>query len=162
MEGKNKPFARMATTIIVNRLINDYSQVFGKSERVKLVSTELGEKLEKLTRFVTINISRASKDVEDTIVEFAIANNIYDMEIYSLYLEIKTLLEKLPFIKPLFQTIPGYISESNNDITLIIADLFKYYKQKVNLEHYKFPKMNEDIPLEEVLTEETIENLQTI
>ena len=162
MEGKNKPFARMATTIMVNRLINDYSQVFGKAERLKLVSTELGKKLEKLIRFVAVNTSRAHSDVENTIVEFAIANKIYDMEIYPLYVEIKTLFEKLPFINPLFNTLPGYIGESNKGITLVIADLFKYYKQKVNLEHYKFPAMNEDLPLEGVLTEEVVNDLQIV
>jgi hypothetical protein len=59
--------------------------------------------------------------------------------------------------------IPSYIGgEASKEGTLnqMIADLFKYHKQKVNLSFY--PKMNEDKPLEEVLTEETIIELQTI
>ena len=42
-----------------------------------------------------------------------------------------------------------------------IVDLFKYHKQKVNLQHYTL-KLTEDAPLEQELTEETIEELQTI
>ena len=81
------------------------------------------------------------------------------MEIYPTYLEVKAIFSKLPFLKPLFNNIPSYISKSNEGLTPMLADLFKYYKQKVNLEHYKFPVMNEDLPLEEVLTEETVNEL---
>jgi hypothetical protein len=44
---------------------------------------------------------------------------------------------------------------------IAIADLFKYHKHRVNLEHYTL-KLTEDAPLEETLTQDTIEELQTI
>jgi len=40
----------------------------------------------------------------------------------------------------------------------VITDLCKYHKQRVNLDHYKL-SLNEDLPLENELTEETVEEL---
>ena len=162
MEGKNKPFARMATVLMINRFISDYSEVFGKSARISLVSKDLGQKVENLITFTRNNRGAGSSNREDIIIDFAIANKIVDMEIYPTYLEVKAVFSKLPFLKPLFNNIPSYISKSNEGLTPMLADLFKYYKQKVNLEHYKFPVMNEDLPLEEVLTEEVVNDLQII
>jgi hypothetical protein len=52
-------------------------------------------------------------------------------------------------------------SKKNGPMMIAIVDLFKYHKHKVNLEHYKIT-LTEDAPLEEVLTQDTIEELQTI
>jgi hypothetical protein len=52
-------------------------------------------------------------------------------------------------------------SKKEGPMMIAIADLFKYHKHKVNLEHYKI-KLTEDAPLEETLTQDTIEELQTI
>ena len=52
-------------------------------------------------------------------------------------------------------------NEPDAGIVQAIIDLFKYYKQRVNLEHYKLI-LTEDAPLEETLTEDTIDELETI
>ena len=72
MEGKNKPFARMATAMIVNRFITEYSEVFGKAKRIGLVSTELGNKIEMLIMFVNNNRTSGSTTMTDTIIDFYI------------------------------------------------------------------------------------------
>jgi len=68
---------------------------------------------------------------------------------------------KLKFLDAILDTM-GY-SNSRKDSAMMIAivDLFKYHKHRVNLEHYKII-LTEDAPLEEVLTQDTIEELQTI
>jgi transposase len=52
-------------------------------------------------------------------------------------------------------------SKLGSPMMVAIVDLFKYHKHKVYLEHYKI-KLTEDAPLDETLTEETIDELQTI
>jgi hypothetical protein len=69
---------------------------------------------------------------------------------------------KLPFLNTLLDKTT-YSTRSNTDSGIVkaIIDLFKYYKHKVNLEHYKLI-LTEDAPLEEILTEDTIDELETI
>jgi hypothetical protein len=57
--------------------------------------------------------------------------------------------------------ISSYYGGLDKDLLKAYVDLFKYNKHKVNLEHYTI-KLNEDTPLEEVLTEDTVNELQTI
>lgn len=164
MEGKNKPFMRMVTSMMVTRFIRDNTGVFSKLERLSHVSEDLAAKMRSLNAYTSKNpITRTNLEQENVLTEFAIENKLVDPEIYPTMLEVKQLLEKLPFIETLSRHIPGYISsdtKSEQAINNVIADLFKYHKQKVNLSFY--PKINEDKPLEQVLTEETINELQTI
>jgi len=164
MEGKNKPFMRMVTSLMIVRFIRDNSKVFDKMERLAHVSEDLAKKMRSLNAYVSVNpITRTSVAQEDTLITFAIENKFVDPEVYPTMLEVKQLFEKLPFIETMAQYIPSYISsdtKTEDAINKMIADLFKYHKQKVNLSFY--PKMNEDKPLEQVLTEETINELQTI
>ena len=78
-------------------------------------------------------------------------NNLFDMNIYPEALEMRELLTKLVFLNRLCAKI-GYYNEEDPIIN-VMTDLFKYYKHRVNLKHYNI-RINE-----EVLTEETIENL---
>jgi hypothetical protein len=164
MEGKNKPFMRMVTSMMVTRFIKDNYSVFSKLERLAYVSEDLANKMRSLNAYISKNsITRTNADQEQILVNFAIENKLVDSEIYPTMSEVKQLLEKLPFIETISRCIPSYIStdtKSEDAINNMIADLFKYHKQKVNLKFY--PKMNEDVPLEQVLTEESINELQTI
>ena len=78
-------------------------------------------------------------------------HNLFDQNIYPEYLELLDVFNKLTFLNPLCSRI-GYVGQ-NDDLISVMTDLFKYYKHKVNLKHYNI-RINE-----EVLTEETIENL---
>jgi hypothetical protein len=48
---------------------------------------------------------------------------------------------------------------SDDSLQQVVVDLLKYNKHKVNLNRYTV-KLTEDAPLEEELTEDTIEELQ--
>ena len=54
-----------------------------------------------------------------------------------------------------------YTYKEGEPIIQALTDLFKYHKHRVNIEHYTL-KLTEDAPLEQELTVETIEELQTI
>ena len=164
MEGKNKPFIRLVTSLIISRFIKDNARVFDRIERLSYVTEDLAKKMRTLQVYLSVNpIVRTGAEQELTLVNFAIENKFVDPEIYSTLVEIKSLLEKLPFLDALCSYIPSYVSSDGSkeaNLNQMIADLFKYHKQKVNLSFY--PKINEDKPLEQVLTEETITELETI
>jgi len=164
MEGKNKPFIRMVTSLIIARFVKDNARVFDRMERLAYVTEDLVEKMRRLNVYLSTNpITRTGTEQELTLVNFAIENKFVDLEIYPTLIEVKELLEKLPFLDVLCSHIPGYISSDSpreEKLNTMIADLFKYHKQKVNLSFY--PKMNEDAPLEETLTQDTITELETI
>lgn len=96
-------------------------------------------------------------------MDLATEHNLFNQEIYTIYKGAKEVFVKLPFLNALMDQLP--YSGNNIDyadvLNVAIADLFKYHKHKVNLEHYTI-KLNEDASLEETLTDESIEQLQTI
>jgi hypothetical protein len=92
-----------------------------------------------------------------TLLEIADKNNLFDGEIYPIYKEVKTILDKFPFIKSVFDVMHSW--GSNDPLQQVVVDLLKYNKHKVNLNCYAV-KLTEDAPLEQELTEETVEDLQ--
>ena len=158
-KGENKPFKRMVTKMLVDDLTAKYKSVFGRINEIRNISSQLADKLEVLDKYSNYtNVShRTDKDTKATIIEFATKNNLFDMEIYPQYIEMCRLLEKLYFLDGMISRVYG----SDQSYRQAIIDLFKYHNQKVNLEHYKV-KLNEDAPLDEALTESTVEELQNI
>jgi hypothetical protein len=84
---------------------------------------------------------------------------LFDEPIYTTYKKVCEVFTKLPFLDVLMERM-SYKTDDKSMIQAII-DLFKYHKHRVNLEHYKLI-LTEDAPLEEVLTQDTITELETI
>ena len=51
-----------------------------------------------------------------------------------------------------------YSDEESELLTQALIDLFKYHKHRIDWKNYKI-RFNEDLPLEETLTSETVEEL---
>lgn len=162
MEGKNRPFRTMATQLLVDKMVTKYNNTFRRTEIVKHISTDLYDKLEVLREFNN-KYSKPYCDgtVKEAILELALEQNLFDQEILVVYKQVDEVFNKLTFLNPLMGQIGSYYGGVDKDILKAFVDLFKYNKHKVNLEHYTI-KLNEDTPLEKVLTEETVNELQTI
>jgi hypothetical protein len=50
--------------------------------------------------------------------------------------------------------------DNNDPMMQALVDLFKYHKHKIDWKNYNI-RLNEDLPLEETLTSETVEELIT-
>ena len=162
MEGKNRPFKTVATEFIINDLITKYSATFKRIETVKDISTDLADKLQTLHEYHNSQYrGYADDNTRKAVIEHAIANNLFDQPIYLIYKQVNEVFTKLTFLDAILDTMGYTHSKHNSPMMVAIVDLFKYHKHKVNLEHYKI-KLTEDAPLEQELTEETIEELQTI
>jgi hypothetical protein len=85
------------------------------------------------------------------MLEVALEHRLFDPQIHAEYIEMLDLFEKLTFLNPVCARLS--YTRSDDPMIPVITDLFKYYKQRVDLRHYNI-KIND-----EVLTEETIQQL---
>lgn len=162
MEGKNRPFRTMATQFLIEKLTVNKRATFNRINVVKHISKDLGEKLETLDNYNKINGRPYADDTtKNAIIEHATENNLFDQPVYMVYKQVNEVFTKLPFLNVLLDRMGYRIDDAENPMLDAMIDLFKYHKQKVNLEHYTL-KLNEDASLEEQLTDATIEELQTI
>ncbi|MCI4437733.1 MAG: hypothetical protein JHC33_13075 [Ignisphaera sp.] len=151
MEGKNAPFKRMITSVLVNELIERNRYVFDKAKMIAYTSTDLGDKLEKLVQYKRLNYVTSDPALVKSMLSVAQDHNLFDPLIYTEYLEMKALLDKLYFLNPLCSRM-GYFT-AEDPLCSLMTDLFKYHKHRVNLENYKI-RIND-----EILTEASLEEL---
>ena len=162
MEGKNRPFKTIATEFLISDLIANYNATFKRINTVKDISTDLADKLQTLWEYHNSQYrSHCDDATRKAVIEHAIANNLFDQPTYLVYKQVNEVFTKLPFLNAILDTMGYRESKLNSPMMVAIVDLFKYHKHRVNLEHYNI-KLTEDAPLEQELTEETIDELQTI
>jgi hypothetical protein len=162
MEGKNRPFKTVATEFLIRNLIETYSATFKRINTVRDISTDLADKLQTLQEYHNSQYRSYCDDTtKKAVIEHALANNLFDQPIYLIYKQVNEVFTKLTFLDAILDTMGYNNSKKDGPMMVAIADLFKYHKHRVNLEHYKLI-LTEDAPLEEVLTQDTITELETI
>ena len=162
MEGKNRPFKTITTAFLIDELMANHNATFKRINVVRDISADLADKLQTLYEYDNNhNRSYADNETKKAIIEHAKANNLFDQPTYLVYQQVNEVLTKLKFLDAILDTMHYSNSKKDSPMMTAIVDLFKYHKHKVNLEHYKI-KLTEDAPLDETLTEETIDELQTI
>jgi hypothetical protein len=162
MEGKNRPFKTMATQFLVEELVRTKRATFQRINVVTEISKDLGDKLNILDEYNRLNTKNYADDTtKNIIIEHATQNNLFDQPIYMVYKQVNEVFTKLPFLNVLMDKMGYRENAVENPMMQAVVDLFKYHKQKVNLQHYTI-KLTEDAVLEETLTEDTINELQTI
>lgn len=152
MEGKNMPFKRIVTAKLIADLVYKNRSVFDNIGTIKSISSSLGEKLNSLNEYKREHYYSASDKIYEAMVELAQEQNLFDENIYSDYINIKNILDKMPFINVLCSKIRAYNFEED-DMYSILIDMLKYHKQKIDYKHYNI-KLNE-----KTLTKELIEEI---
>lgn len=159
MEGKNKPFKRMATAYLIKKMMDKYRATFDRSLQVGFTSSPLKDRLHLLSKYASDNYylpgysggSAGAREFLESMLAVAEEHKLFDMTIYPEVMEMQEIFDKLPFLNP-FMAGVGYYDDKN-PLVNVLSDLFKYYRYRVDLKHYNI-KLND-----EVLTEETIEEL---
>jgi anti-sigma regulatory factor (Ser/Thr protein kinase) len=159
MEGKNKPFKRMVTAYLIKQMMDKYRSTFDRYVQVGYTCKAIQTRLEVLSKYAASNYylpgysggSVAAKEFLDSMLAVAEEHKLFDMTIYPEVMEMQEIFDKLPFLNSFMYGVGFY--QPDSPLVNVLADLFKYYKYKINLEHYNV-KLNE-----EVITEETIEEL---
>jgi len=164
MEGKNKLFQRVATACLIDQVYDEYRNVFQNVEALENISKDLFDKIKRLIKYRSDNFRDIDDEFRSIIIEHARSINQFDTTIVNDCLELKALCVKLPFINAMMGSIHRYgrISGIPSDIQMVQAfiDLFKYHGHRIDWKNYNI-RMNEDLPLEETLTTETVEELIT-
>ena len=159
MEGKNKPFKRIVTAYLIDKLHTKFNRSFIRKEKLGLISTDLYEKMARLNNYRNTHHCNGSDKLYTAMLEVAQTHNLFDMEIYHEYIEVKSVLERLPFIEAMADKIQSYDND-NSEIINAFRDLFKYHKHKIDWKHYNIA-LNEEpvVELTEDSVEELVENL---
>ena len=153
MKGENKLYKRLVTAQLIDRLRREHPYVFTKMHDLGVISTPLMVKIEALVQYRNKWFKNSNNpDIIDVMISLAEENNLFDPEIYSIYQEMKKTLKKLYFLDVCLKEFCGSYSSLDRDSKKIkvIVDLFKYHKEKVNLEHYDKPEVVEEA-VEDVL-----------
>ena len=151
MEGKNAPFKRIITSMLINDMMSNYRHIFDRVDQIEFVSKDLSNKIRTLMDYKRTHYYDSDGSLKTAMLAVAEEHKLFDMNIYPEYLEMLAIFEKLTFLNPLCCR-SGYFTESDQMVG-VMTDLFKYYKHRVDLKHYNI-RINE-----EVLTEETVEQL---
>lgn len=157
MEGKNKPFQKIATACLIDQLTDKYKYVFTRCEKLEKISTDLYNKVDNMLTYRSKNLKSMNDEIRDIIVEHAREINAFDQSIYHDCKAVTTICEKLPFLDVMLSNI-RYSDEEGELLIQALIDLFKYHKHRIDWKNYKI-RFNEDLPLEETLTSETVEEL---
>ena len=144
MEGKNKPFKRIVTAHLIDKLNDKYRCAFNKSYMLKDVSSVIMNKIDELEAYKDKHHKHANDDVYESMVEVATEHNLFDTTIYDVYLEIKGLLETFTFIEPLMDKFSGkyYSTDVEPMFVEIITDMFKYHRKRIDWQRYKIGEVN--------------------
>jgi hypothetical protein len=150
MEGTNKPFKKLVTAYLINKLMTDQAYVFRKYTYLKNISSELMNKLSLLEDYRNKNYRDGSSEIYNAMLELANEKNLFDYSIYHEYIRMKETLEKLYFLNSILGSLNfySYNSSMSPGVERAIVDLMKYHKFKVDLHHYTRPteeKLEEEV-----------------
>jgi len=164
MKGKNKPFKRIVTSAKIHTFIKKYESIFAhKDNTIKKASTDLNDRLNRMWKYRNKyyrNHGYGGREQKLYEAMYAVADNhnLYDMKIYPEFLALKELIQKeLPWLKVMmerFSTTSGSTETKEMQVSILV-DMLKYYKRRVNLDHYV--KITEEIEDLEPVNEETVE-----
>jgi hypothetical protein len=159
MEGKNKPFQRIATACLIDKLMYEHRHLFSEKNELCSISKSLHEMINGMESYRDKHFKNVNDDVRNIIIDYAKEVNAFDPSIYDDCKKVEEISKKFPFINVILGELPHYNSERKNVLLAALVDLLKYHKHRINWENYKIV-LNEDAPLQETLTEDTIEVLE--
>ena len=159
MEGKNKPFQRIVTACLIDQMYDKYRSIFNQRHYLTGISTDLFDKIELLNNYKVNNFKDVNDEFRNVIVEHAKEIKQFDPEIYPVYLQMDAVFSRLSFLDAVLSNMRHYNRETD-PMRQALIDLFKYHKHRIDWKNYNI-RFNEDIPLENPLTTETVEELMS-
>jgi hypothetical protein len=158
MEGKNKPFQRIATACLIDKFYDENRSIFNNSSALQSISTDLQNKIDTMGEYRRKYFKHMDDEVRNAIIDQATETGTFDPTIYSDCKAVINICQKLPFINTLLDKMPSYDGAVRKIMIQALVDLLKYHKHRIDWKNYRV-RFNEDLPLEETLTAETVEEL---
>jgi len=144
MKGEHILFRRITTSYRIRKLMNDFPATFRSSGRIFMdkLNSNFEKEVTELVSYVNENFNTREVNYSKLDVMLSITNageNLEDHKVYYLYNKVKSFLEANSFIEFMASNGGGY--SNNNSAVKVTADLFKYHKLRLNIEHYKLKEM---------------------
>ena len=142
MKGEHILFRRITTSYRIRKLMNDFPATFRTTGRFFMdkLNSSLQTEVTELVSYVNENFNTGEVNYSKLDVMLDITNagkNLEDHKVYYLYNKVKSFLEANSFIEFMCRN-GGY---NDNSAVKVTADLFKYHKLRLNIEHYKLKEM---------------------
>jgi len=152
----NKPFRRLATAILAERMLEEYSVLFKNSRDViQKCLLPLEQKIQVISTYKFANSKGVKSEVATIILELAKDKNLWDQEYFAIIKDVEKSLSVFDFIK--YITVPSRwdeksIKEVNTFINQMLLFKKKYHNQLENFELvYKEPEILEELDNEETI-----------
>jgi hypothetical protein len=132
MKGENKLFKRLVTSYKIHKLKDTYKRTFSFTD-LNTFSNKFHNKINILGNYKYYNnlkiYSMKFNTVMSNFEKIADEKNLYDHNVYHVYLSVCKDFEKLYFLDPMLDNI-RYWTKSEKDVLLMkaIIDLMKYHK----------------------------------
>jgi len=135
MKGENKVFKRTVTAYLIKKLRDDNKATFDRIGSLENVNFSFYKKLTSIDSYRSDWYSENVNDPSgfDIMLKITEEKKLFDTTIYQTHLDVKSVLERLPFINYLLSRSEWYRSEMMS----YIKDLCKYHKFRMDYKNYK-------------------------
>jgi hypothetical protein len=135
MKGENKMFKRTVTAYLIKKLRDDNKSAFDRIGSLENVNFSFYKKLNSINSYrIDWNKNNLTDHSGlDIMLKIAEEKNLFDTTIYQTHLDVKSVLERLPFINYLLSKPDWYA----NKMMPYIKDLCKYHKWRMDFKNYK-------------------------
>ena len=140
LKGHNKPFKRIMTALLIDRVEKVYGNVFACRKGLEIISSELSKDLLELQEYSETKLWGWVKETADLkLEEYASKHNLYDLEAFTKLSRVEKLLSKHPFVNKICGTMRGYGSNAllNKGMMDVLKDMCRYKNMRMNLSNYK-------------------------
>lgn len=143
MKGKTAPFRKLVTALMLQKWMSKQKFIFDNKENIKELSLPLYEDLMTIEKYCD-NISEyASSTLEKSILEYAEANKLWDLQIMVNYKRAEKLIPNFEFMQHLAKKSQYYNTISKETLEFA-KEYLKLKKVRLNLECYTQPKLFEE------------------
>jgi hypothetical protein len=127
---KATPFRRLASAILFGRVVKDYETI---SSRHSYIFAEclshLSKDMRELSSYVTANYStKVNATIEESILQIAEEQNLFDKQLWDVYIRVKDEVKKYDFIT-LLEPLSYYRKEDREKQFKLINQMLLFRKK---------------------------------
>lgn len=161
MEGKTKPFKRLVTAYLINKLFEKYSGLYrtieNRSECLVDILPNVNDDILELYKYKSEYYYGRDDSLYESMLKVANEYGLFDTTIYHKYLNLKKFLESNSYIDSLIEVMMSS-SFKSAEFKKIIIQMLKYKKVRMSINNYDLPavivKIEEVSMIKETLEEE--------
>ena len=145
----SKPFSRIATSLLINNLLDKYGDIYDNSgvELIKIAVKGMESDIDALREYRKNNPIEDSGSFTEELLQFAKDNNLFDQSIYYICKRVEEHIHDFTFVN-LLDKPRSYDTQAKKEYTAFINQVLLW--QKLYKDAHKDFKLVE-IPKEEVL-----------